>query len=89
MLIAEAAFLVCAEICVPEDATVSLTIPIAGSAALDPRFGQTVSAALAAAPKAVGLNATFQRDGAANTIRLSVAGDPVKVTDVGRAYFFP
>ena len=89
MLIAEAAFLVCAEICVPEDATVSLTIPIAGSAALDPRFGQTVSDALAAAPKAVGLNATFQRDGAANTIRLSVAGDPVKVTDVGRAYFFP
>ncbi len=86
---AAAAFLVCAEICVPEDAEVALTIPVAATADLHPRFGQTVTDAIAAAPKPVGLNASFGRDDPAGPYRLSVTGDAATVGDVGRAYFFP
>ena len=86
-LTAEANFLVCAELCVPEDATVSLTLPVAATAGPDPRFGEAVTEALAAAPKPEGLTAAFERSGAG--VRLAVVGDAVKGVDVGKAYFFP
>jgi DsbC/DsbD-like thiol-disulfide interchange protein len=52
MLSAKAQFLVCAEICVPEDATLSLTLPVtAGPAQADPKWGPAIAQTLAQAPK--------------------------------------
>jgi len=86
-LTAAAAFLVCADICIPEDATVSLTLPVAATAGPHPVFGAPVTQALAAAPKPEGLTATFERGESA--IRLAVTGAAVRGAEVGRAYFFP
>src|SRR5512140_225138 len=52
---AAVSLLVCAEICVPEDDALSLTLPVtAASAPPDPRWGQPIAAALADAPKPAG-----------------------------------
>jgi thiol:disulfide interchange protein DsbD len=85
---AKADFLVCSDICVPESTEVSLELPVtAGSAELDPRFGEAVSKALAAAPKPEGLPAAFAFDGTA--VKLAVTGPAVRGADVSHAYFFP
>jgi len=86
-LVAEANFLVCSEICIPEDARVSLTLPVAADAGPHPRFGEAVTAALTAAPKPADLAAAFSSgdDG----LRLAVVGEAVAGTAVERAYFFP
>ncbi|MBI1683251.1 protein-disulfide reductase DsbD family protein [Caulobacter hibisci] len=85
---AAAAFLVCEEICVPEDAVVTLTLPIvAGPAKPDPKWGETVATVLAKAPKPAGLKAVWTRDGQA--VKLSVTGAALKGGDFAGAYFFP
>jgi len=85
---ATASFLVCEEICVPEEAVLSLTLPVAaGPVRRDPRWGAPIAAALAAAPKPAGLTARFARTGTGLT--LAVVGSPLKAADLGQAYFFP
>jgi thiol:disulfide interchange protein len=85
---AAAAFLVCEEICVPEDAVVTLSLPVvAGPAQPDPKWGETVAEVLAAAPKPAGLKATWKKDG--ETLKLSVTGPALKGADFADAYFFP
>lgn len=85
---AAAAFLVCEEICVPEDAVVTLSLPVvAGPAKPDPKWGETVAQVLAAAPKPAGLKATWKKDG--ETLKLSVTGAALKGADFADAYFFP
>ncbi len=87
-LTAAVAFLVCEEICVPEDAVLGIRLPIAAApAGPHPQFGEAVAAALQAAPKAVPLTAAFAREG--ETLKLAVAGGPVKGADFADAYFFP
>jgi thiol:disulfide interchange protein DsbD len=79
--------LVCEKICIPETGKVSVTLEVAdGVPKPDARWGATVAAALAAAPKPAGLTATFQ-NGAALT--LAVAGGPLKGADMAGAWFFP
>src|SRR5262249_42131926 len=51
---AAAALLVCAEVCVPADASVSLTLPVAAMPTPDPLWGPQVAATLSAAPKPQG-----------------------------------
>lgn len=85
---ADAAFLVCEEICVPEDATVTLSLPVvAGPAKPDPKWGEPLAAVLAATPKPAGLKAVWTRDGEA--LKLSVTGALLKGADFSDAYFFP
>jgi len=85
---AAASFLVCEEICVPEDAVLTLALPVAASpAAPDPRWGPAIAATLAAAPKPAGLAATFARAG--GRVTLAVAGAPLAGADMADAYFFP
>jgi len=85
---AAAAFLVCEEICVPEDAVLDLALPVtAAPAPPDPRWGGPITQALAAAPRPAGLSAAFGRAG--DAVTLAVAGPALKGADVADAYFFP
>ena len=49
---AAAEWLMCEEVCMPGDAKVSLTLPVAASAAPDPTFGARLSAVVANLPRA-------------------------------------
>jgi thiol:disulfide interchange protein len=86
---AHAIFLVCEEICIPEEASLSLALPVtAAPAKPDPKWGGRIEEALAKAPKPAPLQAAFARkpDGA---VTLAVAGAPLKGSDFTDAYFFP
>ncbi|WP_425996602.1 protein-disulfide reductase DsbD family protein [Caulobacter sp. DWR1-3-2b1] len=85
---AAAAFLVCEEICIPEDAVLTLSLPIvAGAPGPDPKWGAVVAKTLADAPKAAGLKAVFKLDG--GVLKLAVTGAPLKGADMAGAYFYP
>ena len=85
---AAASFLVCEEICVPEDAVLTLALPVVATpAAADPKWGPAISATLAAAPKPAGLAAAFEQAG--GKVTLAVAGAPLAGADMADAYFFP
>ncbi len=85
---AAAAFLVCEEICIPEDAVLTLSLPIvAGVPGPDPKWGAVVAKTLADAPKAAGLKAVFKLDG--GVLKLAVTGAPLKGADMAGAYFYP
>jgi len=85
---ADAQFLVCADLCVPEDARLTVTLPVsAGPGGPDPTWGGRIAQALAAAPKADGLTAAIAKD--AKVVRIAVMGAPLKALDKADAYFFP
>jgi thiol:disulfide interchange protein DsbD len=85
---ADAAFLVCADICVPEAATLQLSLPVgAAPAGPDPKWAGAVEKALASAPRPAGLSAAIEKPGAG--VALAIAGEPLKGADVADAYFFP
>ncbi|MDP3747633.1 MAG: protein-disulfide reductase DsbD family protein [Phenylobacterium sp.] len=85
---AAAAFLVCEEICVPEDAVLSLTLPVAdGLAKPDPKWGAAIARSLAEAPAPAGLDAAFAKQGA--NLTLAITGAALKDADLSDAYFFP
>ena len=87
-LAAKAQFLVCAEICVPEDASLTLALPVAaGPAPADPKWAPAIAQTLAAAPKPAGLAAAFQPHG--TTVALAVTGPAIKAADKAGAYFYP
>ena len=87
-LTAAASFLVCEETCVPEDAMLTLELPvIAGPPEADAKWGKAIAATLAAAPKPVGLTAAYAVDGTA--VKLAITGAPLKGADVAGAWFFP
>jgi thiol:disulfide interchange protein DsbD len=88
---AAVSFLVCADICVPEDAKLQIAVPVvAGAPAPDPRWGSAIAATLADAPKASGLKAAVAWTGpeGARVLKLAIAGDPLKGADLSHAYFF-
>ena len=81
-------YLVCAQVCIPGSATLSLTLPVvAGVPAADPRWGGAIARALAAAPKPAGLAATFQHAGSRLDPRRRRA--PLAGTADADAYFYP
>ncbi|HEY1751632.1 MAG TPA: thioredoxin family protein [Caulobacteraceae bacterium] len=85
---AKVEMLVCAEVCVPQDAQLALDVPIvAGGAPADPAWGAAIGKALAAAPKPAGLAATYQLAG--DTLRIAVAGAPLAGRSGADAYFYP
>lgn len=70
-LTAEANWLVCSDICIPENATLTLTVPIEAQGRDDPQWGPRVADALANIPRLEeGVTATI---GAGSPARLSVA----------------
>jgi thiol:disulfide interchange protein DsbD len=80
-------WLVCKDVCVPEDASLTLAVPVLAAPAPDPKWGKAIADTLAAAPKPAGLKASFHAD--ASAVTLSIAGAAVKGLDVAHAYFFP
>ncbi|MGR4865384.1 protein-disulfide reductase DsbD family protein [Caulobacter sp. LARHSG274] len=85
---AAAAFLVCEQVCVPEDAVVTLTLPVvAGMPAADPVWGAKIAQTLAKAPKPAGLKAVFSLQGP--VLKLAVTGPPLAGADLAGAYFYP
>jgi len=85
---AAAAFLVCEQVCVPEDAVVTLTLPVvAGVPGADPKWGAKVAETLVKAPKPAGLKAVFELQGP--VLKLAVTGAPLKGADMSGAFFYP
>ncbi len=81
-------YLVCAEVCVPGIATVSLAVPVVGGApATDPAFGPLIAETLAAAPKPAGLTATFETT--ATKVKMAIAGPVLAGAPAIDAYFYP
>ena len=85
---AKVSLLVCADVCVPEDDTLSFTLPVASaSTPPDPKWGPAIANVLAAAPKPASLAAVFQLHPAG--VALAVTGTALKGADMAGAYFFP
>ncbi|HZC17925.1 MAG TPA: protein-disulfide reductase DsbD domain-containing protein [Caulobacteraceae bacterium] len=84
-----AAFLVCQDVCVPEDADLSLDLPVVVSNPPgDPHWGPRIAATLAAAPRPSPALKAAMTPGAA-TVKLSIAGARLKGADLAGAYFYP
>ncbi|OHB31069.1 MAG: thiol:disulfide interchange protein [Phenylobacterium sp. RIFCSPHIGHO2_01_FULL_69_31] len=85
---AKADFLVCADICIPESATLALSLPVTdGPAPTDAKWGAAIQKTLAEAPKPAGLTAAFEAQGQA--VKLAVTGAALRGADMADAYFFP
>jgi len=84
---AAADWLVCKDVCVPEDAVLTITLPVLAQPASDAEGGALIARTLAAVPKPAGLKAHFRQDG--EGIHLDVVGAAVKGKDVAHAYFYP
>ena len=83
-----ARFLVCEKICIPEDASLSLTLRVAnGAPKTDSRWGSVVAEALARAPKPSGLKAAYRWT--AGRLTLAVTGASLKGAQLSDAYFYP
>ncbi|MGZ3344955.1 MAG: protein-disulfide reductase DsbD family protein [Caulobacteraceae bacterium] len=89
---ADVTFLVCADICVPEEAKLEITLPVvAGVPPTDPKWGAAIDKTIMGAPKASGLEAAvaWAGQGADRVLKLGVTGDALKAIDLSQAYFFP
>ena len=85
---AHATFLVCKDICVPEEANLSLDVKVAqGAPKTDPKWAPVIARALEQAPKPSGLVAAATLQPGA--LKISVTGEPLKGGDFPLAYFFP
>jgi thiol:disulfide interchange protein len=86
-LSAAVSLLVCAEVCVPEDDALTITLPVTAVSAPDPASAGPIAAAIAAAPKPAPLNAVFQARGPG--VALAITGVALQGADMAGAYFFP
>jgi len=85
---AAASFLVCREICVPEDAKLQIALPVtAAPAAPDPQWGAAITKTVAAAPRPAGLAAVFEKKGP--SVLLAITGPRLAGADVHDVYFYP
>lgn len=85
---AAATFLVCADICIPEEAVLTLSLPVTdGPAPADPKWGAVITKALADAPKPAGLSGAFETQG--GVLKLAITGAVLNGADMADAYFFP
>ncbi len=88
-LTVRALFLVCsAEMCVPDELTLRLDLPVRdGAAPLDPRHGAAIAAVLETAPRPAGIEARIALEN--GVLTLGAAGGPLAGRDPGPSYFFP
>ncbi len=81
-------FLVCEEICVPEEADLEIALAVTkGLAKPDPEWGAVVNRTLSAMPRTSGVTAAFAKVG--DKVALGFTGAPLQGADVAGAYFFP
>jgi thiol:disulfide interchange protein/DsbC/DsbD-like thiol-disulfide interchange protein len=86
-LAARADWLVCKEICIPEGADLTLTLPIAPSADADPRWGQAIADARAALPQPL-TGWRVVATGKGDKVELALSGGESAVNP-GTLQFFP
>ena len=85
---ARASWLVCAKICIPEEADVALTLPVvAARPAPDPRSAPAIAAARRAVPAPSPWPARYATT--PETVTLSVAAPRLRAERVGEVWFFP
>lgn len=72
-LTAEARYLICFDVCVPETATVSMTAPVVAAASFEPEFGGLVEDALAVRPVPAPFGGRYYDAGAGPVLVLSDA----------------
>ena len=84
---AEATWLVCAEICVPEEGRFRLDLPVAAAGRTDGGLSPLFTAAEAAAPRPAPWVARAALDGARGS--LTLAGEALSPATVRDAFFFP
>ncbi len=87
-LAAKVSYLVCKDICVPEDAHVELTLPVANGAAPS-EFAAEIEKAKAALPKPLPGTATYAANLAKGALRLTVAANPSLFEGISDARFYP
>ena len=92
-LSARADWLVCKEICIPEGADLSLTLPVNADAAKverDPRWSDAITSARSSLPESAGAwKITATGRGATVDLHLTPAAGGEIAADVARAHFFP
>jgi thiol:disulfide interchange protein DsbD len=90
-LSAHASLLVCKDICVPEEATLAVDVPVSAHADPDSRWSSAIAATLAAAPRPAKAKALFEVQG--NEIRLAVRAPAIAAVAHGAReadiYFYP
>ncbi|WP_439597953.1 protein-disulfide reductase DsbD family protein [Falsiroseomonas sp.] len=84
---AEANWLVCADVCIPEEGTFSLTLPVAEAAAPSPLAAPLFEAAAAALPRP--LPWPVRAGGGAGRASLTLEGTGLTPTALQSAFFFP
>jgi thiol:disulfide interchange protein DsbD len=85
---AKVSYLVCKDICIPEDTHVELTLPVASEAAPSEAAGD-IAKAMAALPKPLPGTASYAVNPGKGALRLSVAAGPGLFEGVTEARFFP
>ena len=92
-LSARADWLVCKEICIPEGADLSLTLPVIADAAKvqrDPRWSDAIASARASLPQAVAeWKVTAKGRGSAVELSLAPVSGHDNAADIATAHFFP
>jgi thiol:disulfide interchange protein DsbD len=85
---AHASWLVCADVCIPEEGVVSLSLPVvAGPSSPDPRWGGAIAAARSALPRTSPWPASFSVS--TDTVTLVVAAAGLAQDLITSAVFFP
>ncbi len=69
---AKASWLVCEESCIPQDATLSIALPVSAAGAADPANKAIIDGALKTIPETVGWPATYERSGSKLQARLQL-----------------
>jgi thiol:disulfide interchange protein DsbD len=82
-----ASFLVCAETCVPEDAVLSLDLPVTSAPTPDRQWGGAISRVLAEAPKPGKVQAVFERR--PQGVALAATGASLRGAEAADSYFYP
>lgn len=86
---AAASWLVCKDVCVPEEAAVAITIPIAAESATDEGARALIAAALDDAPKPAPWNAAFSQESATLSVQSSELAKAAGAGSLRNIYFFP
>ena len=85
---ADVAYLVCSDICVPEDVSLTFDLPVSATPSTAKAAGaDAIAKALAAAPKVGDLTAVFAADPTA--VKLALTGPAAAGSKIADAYFFP
>lgn len=82
-------YLICADICVPEEVTLSISLPVAAAPAPDADASAIIAATLAQLPRDITGRAAIERDG--DVFRLGVADPAIAaaMADAADVRFFP